>query len=144
VGKAWHEAAAGSDGLFATSRDPHAQPESIAANLFGGLPLSASFARRRLGLGPTRIREHLRGIARIVLVETRARALRVLLEGPALRGSQAFEQAFLEHSARAFGFELPRDAAGLLFRLEAYDQSFAASFLAAQARRCRDSACCRR
>lgn len=131
VGRAWAEAAPQS-GLFALSRDPYAELESTYGELFAGLPLSAPFARRRLGLGAARIRDHLRGMARLSLFETRARAFRVLLHAPALSGSGALGEAFVEHGFSAFGFELPKKAAGTLWQPRLDDpERFAAVFWAA-------------
>jgi hypothetical protein len=133
VGRAWAEACTGGEALFSLAREPAARAENAYAALFAALPLSPAFARRRLGLGATRLRDHLRGVARIALLETRARALRVLLHGPALRGGQAFQDAFLEQAVRAFGFEPPPAAAGLLWRLRDDDAArFSALFWAAR------------
>ena len=71
-----------------------------------------------------------------MLFETRARAFRVLLRAPVLRGHQAFRDAFAEQGVRAFGFELPPKAAGVLWQPRIEDvQHFTASFAAAERNR---------
>ena len=47
--------------------------------LLGTLPLSPTFATRRLGLGPSRVRDQQRALARAVLADLRVAAFRVLL-----------------------------------------------------------------
>jgi hypothetical protein len=132
VGAAWVDATAPEDQPFVIAHDPYGLRRRTMGALLGGLPAVPAFVRRALGLGGDRLATHRRAMARALLVESRAAALRVLCRAPALRGRSAFREAYEEHVARAFRVHVRADAAGALFRLHADDpQRFAGLLLAA-------------
>jgi hypothetical protein len=132
VGAAWADAAAPSHQPFAIAHDPYGLRRRTHGALFSLLPLSRTFAKRRLGLGTTRATDHGRVVSRIVVLESRAAALRVLLRGRALHGRVALGEAFEEQVASVFGVHLPRHCAGVLWQLHADDaQRFAGLLLGA-------------
>ena len=96
------------------------------------LPLSAAFATRRLGLGPSRVRDQQHLLARAALVDARVAVFRVLLRGLFARGSRALHGDLPELSDGALGFELPSTVAGVFIRVRPRDsQRFAGALLAA-------------
>lgn len=101
--------------------------------LLGMLPLSAAFATRRLGLGPSRVPDQQRALARAALANLRVAAFRVLLRD-LLRGSASRLRSELpELSTSALGFELPFELAGVFIRVRPRDsQRFAGALLAAR------------
>jgi hypothetical protein len=130
---------------WTTALAPHAQPFSVAHDPFGlarcthgallaGLTTSTVFLRRQLGLGRDRALAHGRALSRAALLFGRLLALRVLLDEPALRGPAALREAFAEHGAKTFGFELPPTAAGLWFRPRPGDAQRLAGLLCAASR----------
>jgi hypothetical protein len=132
VGAAWVDAAAPSSQPFAVAHDPYGLQRRSHGALFGLLPLNRAFAKRRLGLGTARATDHLRVVSRIVVLESRAAALRVLLRGCALQGRVALAEAFEEQVEQVLGVHLPRHCAGVLWQLHADDaQRFAGLLLGA-------------
>jgi hypothetical protein len=132
LGAAWTEAISSPSQPFSITHDPFRLSGSMQGALFAQLPRSPAFLKRRLGLGKERALRHARALSQSALVFARSLALRVLLDRPALAGSSALRDAFSEHAARAFGFELPPAAAGLLFRPRLGDaQRLAGLWLAA-------------
>jgi hypothetical protein len=94
--------------------------QSVGA-LLGLLPLSPAFATRRLGLGPSRVRDQQRHLAHAALVDLRVAAFRVLLRPLLLRGSKAIDDELPELSDGALGFELPPPVAGVFIRVRPRD-----------------------
>jgi hypothetical protein len=132
LGAAWTEALAPASQPLSLARDPFGLSRATHGALLASLLVSPAFLRRQLGLGKPRVATHLRALARSSLLFVRQLALRVLLDEPALQGTRALHEAFAEQSARTFGFELPPDAAGLLFRPRVGDaQRLAGALLAA-------------
>ena len=131
LGAAWTEALAPAQ-PFALAHDPFGLARATHGALFAGLPLSATFLKKQLGLGKERAVSHARALSQSSLLFARMLALRVLLAGPALAGPAALREAFSEHGTSAFGFEPPPDAAGLFCRPRLGDaQRLAGLFLAA-------------
>lgn len=137
VGAAWKDALAPEQQPFVIAHDAFGLERRCSGALFGWLPLSVPFLKRSLGLGTARSLSHRRALGRVVLLESRAAALRLLLRRPALDGTHALAEAFEALTERIFGFGLPPAAAGALFRLHSDDaQRFAGLlFAAAQTRR---------
>jgi hypothetical protein len=118
---------------FVVARDPRGLRRHTLGALFGTLPLSPAFLRRTLDLGAGAIRDERRALARVVLLASRALALRVRLRGPALAGPVALGRELEEQSERTFGAVVPRVLAGSLWRLSVEDgQRFAGLLLATE------------
>jgi hypothetical protein len=133
VGAAWIDALAPDGQPFVIAHDAYGLERRRAGALFAGLALSPLFLKKQLGLGRARAAAHRRALGRIVLIESRAAALRVLLRRPALAGARAFGEAFETLTERAFGFGVAPVAAGTLFRLHGDDGQRFAGLLAAAA-----------
>jgi len=132
LGAAWSDALAPASQPFALAYDAFGLGRAGRAALLAGLPLGPSFLKRQLGLGKERALGHARALSQSALIFGRLLALRVLLAEPALNGPGALGEAFSEHGAKAFGFEPPPHAAGLLCRPRLGDaQRLAGCFLAA-------------
>jgi hypothetical protein len=132
LGAAFSDASAARDQPFVIATDPYGLRRFTLGVLFSLLPLEPAFARRALGLSPGALADHGRALARSLLLDSRAAALRVLLAQPALGGARAFGSAFESGVERAFGCVLEAERAGLVFRLHADDaQRFAGLMLAA-------------
>jgi hypothetical protein len=132
LGAAFADAAAPRDQPFSIAHDPFGLERFTRGALFASLPLSPPFAKRALGVSGGRARDHARALARSLLIETRARALRVVLRAPAFEGARSFGIAFEELTERSFGARLGPEHAGLLLRLAADDaQRFVGWLLAA-------------
>ncbi len=132
VGLAWREALAPAHQPFVIAHDPYQLESHATGALFASLPLSAPFLKRQLDLGSAQAREHQRTMARVVLLESRAQALRVLLRPAALAGHKALSEAFEARLHEALGVELPGSVAGALWRLRIDDaQRFEGTLLAA-------------
>jgi hypothetical protein len=131
VGAAWVDATAPADQPFVIAHDPYGLRRRTVGALFGGLPWSAPFARRALGLSGARLVEHRRVLGVAVLVATRAAALRVLCRAGALGGRRAFQDTFEEQVARAFRVPMKPELAGAFFCIHADDlQRFSGVLLA--------------
>lgn len=132
VGAAWVDATAPRDQPFVVAHDPYGLRRRTIGALFGLLPTSRPFARRALGVDPSRMSAHLRALSGVWLVGARLAALRVLLRPHALEGRRSFRNAYEEETRRALLTPLPGSAAGALVRLHADDiQRFAGLLLAA-------------
>jgi hypothetical protein len=133
VGAAWTDATAPRDQPFVVAHDPYGLRRHTMGALLGALPVLPTFARRTLGIDASKLVDHGRLVARALLVETRAGALRVLLRSPALAGRRAFREAFEGETVRAFGVPLRPEAAGTLWQPRADDPArFAGMLLAAR------------
>jgi hypothetical protein len=132
LGAAWSEALAPTQQPFSVGHDAFGLSRATAGALLASLPRSPAFLKRQLGLGKERSVAHARALSRSALLAARQLALRVLQDAPSLEGPAALRDAFLEHSATTFGFELPPHAVGLLFRPRLGDaQRLAGTLLAA-------------
>jgi hypothetical protein len=100
---------------FSVAHDPFELEASTWGALFALLPLGDSFAVRQLGVARSRLSDHRRSLARVLLISLREAAFRALLREPSLQGSASARQAFVELGEAEFGFELPARAAGALF-----------------------------
>src|SRR6478736_1074838 len=132
AGRALSDAASALRSPFVLGTDVFDLQRNTVGALFGALPLSPTFATRRLGLGPSRVRDQQRVFARFMLVELRVAAFRVLLRELLLSGQRQLQRELPESSDGALGFELPESAAGVFIRVRPRDnQRFAGALLAA-------------
>jgi hypothetical protein len=133
LGAAWQDALAPAAQPYCIAHDPLGLMRAEHGALLAFVALSPTFLRRQLGLGKERAIGHARALSRSALLHTRLLALRVLTGDAALAGPGALREAFSEHAARAFGFELPETAAGLIARPRLGDaQRLAGTLRAAQ------------
>lgn len=133
IGSSWARVSAPGSQPFVVRRDPYALWENTAAHLFALLPLNETFAQKRMQVGESAWSKQRRGLARAVLLESRALALRVLLREPALKGRAALGEAHAELAERAFGCHLRPESAGVLWQLDVTDSSAFAGLLLAAA-----------
>jgi hypothetical protein len=132
LGRATSEAASARRSPFALAHDVFELRPHKTGALFGMLPVSSAFATRRLGLGSSHTRDHLRAIAQALLTDARVAAFRVLLRDLFTSGSGALRRELPELSHGALGFELPFEVAGSFIRVRPRDtQRFAGSLLGA-------------
>jgi len=132
AGRALADAASTLRAPFVLGTDVFDLQRSFSSALFGALPLSPAFAVQRLGLGPSRVRDQQRALARAVLVDLRVAAFRVLLRELLLGGKRQLQRELPELSDGALGFELPDSVAGVFIRVRPRDsQRFAGALLAA-------------
>ena len=135
AGRAIADAASALRSPFVLRTDVFDLQRHTVGALFGALPLSPAFATRRLGLGPSRVRDQQRALAQSALVELRVAAFRVLLRELLLGGKRLLQRELPELSDGALGFELPESAAGVFIRVRPRDhQRFAGALLAASRR----------
>jgi hypothetical protein len=133
LGAAWVDATAPARQPFVVANDPYGLRRRTMGALLATLPVTAPFARRALGLASIRLRDHQRVQTRVLLVESRVAALRVLLGRAARTGGAALSTTFQERSEHALGFALGEHYAGVLPRLQVDDpQRFAGMLLAAE------------
>jgi hypothetical protein len=126
LGAAFSEVAVSPALPFSVACDPLGLRRRAHGALFALLPLEPAFQRRALGLSAGAAREQLRALARVVLLESRAAALRVLLRDKALSGRASLQAATEPLSEAAFGTPLPGRIAGSVWRLHTDDpQRFA-------------------
>jgi len=131
VGAAWADAAAAKNQPFVVAHDPHGSSRRSHGALFALLPLNPSFARRRLRLSERDWAKHRRTLARVVLLESRAAALRVVLRTSALAGATAWRDAFPLAVERALGIGLRHARPSVFWQLHVDDgQRFAGLLLA--------------
>jgi len=132
AGRALSDAASALRSPFVLSTDVFDLQRNTVGALIGTLPLSPAFATRRLGLGPSRVRDQQRTLARSVLADLRVTAFRVLLRELLLSGQKQLRSELPELSDSALGFELPDSVAGVFIRVRPRDsQHFAGALLAA-------------
>ncbi len=134
LGGLFFEACA-SDALpFSLSRDPYGLGNQTSGALFVWMGISTSFLRRNLSQGPDRAREHRRALARAVLLESRAAALRCRLSRLTQEGRDSFSRGFEEHCHSMLGFALPPRFGLVLMRPRVdADQRYLGLLLAASA-----------
>lgn len=117
---------------FVLARDPYGLERATLGSLFALLPTKESFARRHLGVALTGLGDHRRSLARVLLVELRASALRVALRAPALSGGSTLLRAYPELGGEALGVELHPSLLGVIFTPRPGDaQRFAGLLIAA-------------
>jgi hypothetical protein len=132
AGRALSDAASELRSPFVLSTDVFDLQRNTVGALFGSLPLSPAFATRRLGLGPNRVRDQQRALARAALADLRVAAFRVLLRELLTGGKKLLRSQLPELSHSALGFELPESSAGVFIRVRPRDtQRFAGALLAA-------------
>jgi hypothetical protein len=135
VGAAFVDAAAPAHQPFVIAHDPYGLRRRSHGALFGLLPGNAEFSRQRLGLGRGSVADHRRAIWRLVLVESRALALRVVFRRLALGGARSYVTGFEELVGRHFHAGLAGSrSAGVLWRLHDDDAQRLAGLLVASAR----------
>jgi hypothetical protein len=121
------------DQFFVVAHDPFGVRVHTHAALFAGLLLNPSFVKRHLRADPIRWRAAQRPLWRAVLLESRARAFKVLMADAAQRGWSALQEAFLGEAVRCFGFSVPPSAAGALLRAQEDSAATLAAMMAASA-----------
>ncbi len=132
LGRALSDAASALRSPFVLARDVFDLRRHEVGALLGALPASAAFATRQLGLGSGRTRDHVRALARALLVDARVAAFRVLLRELLAGGPGAVRRELEELSHTALGFDLPRAVVGAFIRVRPRDsQRFAGTLLAA-------------
>lgn len=132
AGRALSDAASALRSPFVLGTDVFDLQRNTVGALLGTLPLSPTFATRRLGLGPSRVRDQQRALARAVLADLRVAAFRVLLRELLASGKSQLQRELPELSDGALGFELPMSVAGVFIRVRPRDnQRFAGALLAA-------------
>ena len=132
AGRALSDAASAQRSPFVLGTDVFDLRRNTVGALLGALPLSPAFATRRLGLGPSRVRDQQRSVARAALAELHVAAFRVLLRELLSAGKKQLRSELPELSDRALGFELPEAVAGVFIRVRPRDtQRFAGALLAA-------------
>ena len=118
---------------FVVRHDPYGLRRRSIGALFALLTLNPDFMRRRLGLGRSEIADQRRVLGRVVLLATRAAALRVCFRAPALAGEASFQRAFEELFESTFGALLPGELSGAMVRLHLDDdQRFCGVLLASE------------
>ncbi len=100
---------------FAYSHDPFGLNRRSYGALFALLPLGADFARKNLDIPTSRLRDHRRGVARILLLESRLLALRERLRQSAAEGRSSLVEGYRVGVPEALGFELDARLTGALF-----------------------------
>ena len=132
AGRALSDAASAQRSPFVLGTDVFDLQRNTVGALLGGLPLSPAFATRHLGLGPARVRDQQRTLARAVLADLHVAAFRVRLRELLTRGQKALRSELPELSFHALGFELPESACGVFIRVRPRDsQRFVGALLAA-------------
>lgn len=135
LGAAWADAGASTRQPFVVAHDPFGLRRFSCGALFSLLPLSRPHARRVRGLSPSRLSDQLRVLSRVVMLESRRAALRVVLREHALHSSKELMAAFEALTHEALGVALPPRLAGAVLRLHADDAQRFAGLLLASVRR---------
>jgi hypothetical protein len=132
LGRALSDSASALRSPFVLARDVFDLRRHELGALFGSLPVSTVFAARQLGLGASRTQDHVRALARVLLLDARVAAFRVLLRELLASGPAAVRHELAELSHTALGFELPLSVVGAFIRVRPRDsQRFAGALLAA-------------
>ena len=132
AGRAISDAASAQRSPFVLSTDVFDLRRHALGALLGMLPLSPAFATRRLGLGPSRVRDQQRALARAVLADLRVAAFRVLLRELLSGSASRLKNELPELGATVLGFELPLNAVGVFIRVRQRDsQRLTGALLAA-------------
>lgn len=130
LGSALHRANAERRRPFAVQHDPFERRAACVGALFGLLPLSRSFAERRLSIARARLGDHERSLTRVLLLAARTAAFRALLSAHEAAGTRSYRGAFVELSHQTFGFELAENLAGAWFVRSHAEQELAGLLLA--------------
>jgi hypothetical protein len=123
LGAEWSQALAPTDQFFVVAHDPFRVRVHSHAALFAGLLLNPSFLKRHLHADSVRLRAAQRPLWRAVLLESRARAFKIVMANAAQQGWPVLQETFLAEVVQRFGFALPPPAAGAL--LLSYEDSVA-------------------
>lgn len=130
LGFGLREAGAPEDLPFCIGHDPLALESHTLGATFAGFLLSVPFLERNLLLDRRVCKEHQRTLARVVLLETRLRAVKLKLRWASQEGSDALLSNFTEMVHAGLGVHLPAHSCGTLVRQEVDDpQRFVAPFL---------------
>lgn len=114
-GAAFHDAGANRSRPFVLAYDVLGLRRAEFSALLGLLPLTATFALRRLELSRSRLVDHQRASQRVTLLALRAAAIRAELSLAACSGADSYRRCFREWLPSALGFELNPNLAGALF-----------------------------
>ncbi len=132
AGRAICDAASAQRSPFVLASDVFDLRRHSVGALLAMLPLSTAFATRRLGIGPSRVRDQQRALGRAALADLRVAAFRVLLRELLSGSANRLRSELPELSTSALGFELPFELAGVFIRVRPRDsQRFAGALLAA-------------
>jgi hypothetical protein len=132
IGAGFADALAPPDQPFVVANDASGLRRLAHGALFAGLAVEPAFVKRELRLGSGQAEVHRRSLARVILLETRARAVRVILRDAAHAGDRAYRQTFEETTERLLGRPLPMALTGAIFAPRRDEpQRFSAIFLAA-------------
>jgi len=132
LGAAFVSALAPKDQPFVVAHDAYGLRRFEHGALLSLLSAERPFLARALRLGAGTASDHQRVFGRVLLLESRARAARLLLRRGALAGESAFRDAFEELTLRLVGVPLPRASAGALYLPRADEaQRFAGALVAA-------------
>jgi hypothetical protein len=115
LGQEWAEALAPTDQFFVVAHDPFRLRTRQYGVLFAGLLLNPPFLKRCLLAGSDGIRAALRPLHRALLLESRARAFKVVVADAGQQGRGAFREMFMGEAVHRFGFQIPEPATGALF-----------------------------
>jgi hypothetical protein len=120
-GETLHDAATSRrrDRPFVVGNDVRGLRRAEFGALFALLPLSPSFAMRRLELSRSRVSDHSRALRRVVLLGLRSAAIRAELRLAEPGGAGQYRRTFTEFVPEALNFELDPNAAGAFFVDEA-------------------------
>ncbi|MEN9580835.1 MAG: hypothetical protein RJA70_3844 [Pseudomonadota bacterium] len=130
LGRGLREAGSPQDLPFCVGHDPYQLESHSLGALFAGLLLSGPFLERNLQLNKKLCKDHLRTLARVVLLESRSRALKIKLRWESQQGSVALLSTFTELVHVHLGVRLAADSCGTLLRQEVDDpQRFCALLL---------------
>lgn len=122
LGSAWFEAQVPTDQPFCIARDPYRLDEHVASYLFALLPQNPSFLARKLDVGRDGLVDARRRLAQIWALELAASALRVRLRAAAFDSESRLRETYEELAELDLGLRLPRQLAGVLFRLRSEDE----------------------
>jgi hypothetical protein len=122
LGGAWFEAQTPTDQPFCVARDPYRLDEHVASYLFALLPLNPAFLARKLDVGKDAMVDIRRRLAQIWALELAAAALRVRLRAAAFDSESRLRETYEELAELDLGVRLPRQLAGVLFRLRSEDE----------------------
>jgi hypothetical protein len=114
LGEEWSEGLAPADQFFVVAHDPFRVRAQTHAALFANLLLNEAFLKRSLTADPIRLRAARRPLFRALLLESRARAFKLLAADVARQGWSALQEFLMSETSERFGFQLPAPAVGAL------------------------------
>jgi len=115
MGEEWSQALAPSDQFFVVAHDPYRLQTHAYAALFAMLLHNPSFLKHTLGMQPHQLAQTRRALFRTLLIESRVRALKVVVANGGLHGRAALQETFLNELDHRLGVRLPEHTAGALF-----------------------------